>query len=53
MVDWNRYMADALVKLISNKETQKKEIFEGHKKIKLTPSEKSQDELEPIVYNEE
>ncbi len=46
-------MADALVKLISNKETQKKEIFEEHKKIKLTPSEKSQDELEPIIHNEE
>ena len=40
MIDWNRVMADALEKLASKP-----------KKLKQTPSEEMQDELEPIEPN--
>ena len=50
MVDWNRFMADALNKLAyDSKELKKKK----KKKVsEQTPSEELQDELEPIIYNE-
>ena len=48
-------MADALCQLIPSKEEReklerkKKKFLEKSKKIKQTPSEKMQDELEPII----
>jgi len=48
MVDWNRFMADALNKLAYDS----KELKKKKKVSEQTPSEELQDELEPIIYNE-
>tara|TARA_R100001086_G_scaffold11273_1_gene5912 strand:+ start:436 stop:630 length:195 start_codon:yes stop_codon:yes gene_type:complete len=64
MIDWNRYMSNALNKLAYDPkkqekkfneklEKQKKKFLEESKKIEQTPSEKLQDELEPIAHYEE
>ena len=42
-------MADALCQLIPSKEEQEKKEKKEKKKMKQTPSEKLQDELEPII----
>ncbi len=55
MIDWNRYMIEALCQLIQSKEERKKaeknnkKFKKKYKKIEQTPSEKLQDELEPII----
>ena len=47
MVDWNRFMSEAMTNLIPSEKQRKKNFFDACKK---TPSEKMQDELEPISY---
>ena len=42
-------MADALCQLIPSKEEQEKKEKKEKKKMKQPPSEKLQDELEPII----
>ena len=47
MVDWNKFMANALTSMIPSEKQRKKNFFDACKK---TPSEKLQDELEPISH---
>jgi len=46
MVDYNKLMKDSLINMIPNEKQRKKNFFDSCKK--KTPSEKMQDELEPI-----